>query len=348
MTYPDDYATARDRFRQAAHTAGAHREAHAIGAAGDDLTIDVARVGPANAPRLIVLSSGLHGVEGPFGSAVQVATLEGEIAHTLPGDAALLLIHALNPYGFAHSRRFNEDNVDLNRNFLRDGEPYAGSPPGYAELSPLINPVGPPTRLDLSRLQALWAIARHGLPTLKRAIAVGQHDQPRGLFFGGKGPSRTRQVLAAHLRRWIGSARSVVHLDFHTGLGRWCEYRLLIPTATAPSLPRLASAFRPEVLELDSLGPTAYPSRGDLLPWMAAELPASCDYGGLLAEFGTYPALEMLSALRAENRAHHWGTDADRSRARARLREAFVPADRRWRERTLADGLDLVRRAFLL
>ena len=28
------------------------------------------------------------------------------------------MIHALNPFGFAHLRRANEDNVDLNRNFV--------------------------------------------------------------------------------------------------------------------------------------------------------------------------------------------------------------------------------------
>ena len=47
----------------------------------------------------------------------------------------VLFVHALNPYGFSHGRRVNEDNVDLNRNF-RD---FATPPPrnaAYAEVHP--------------------------------------------------------------------------------------------------------------------------------------------------------------------------------------------------------------------
>ena len=57
-----------------------------------------------------------------------------------------VLLHALNPYGFAWLRRVNEHNVDLNRNFLLPGEAYRGSPAGYAALDPLLNPKSPPAR----------------------------------------------------------------------------------------------------------------------------------------------------------------------------------------------------------
>ena len=40
---------------------------------GNDLTVDAATLGAPDASRLLVVSSGLHGVEGPFGSAVQTA-----------------------------------------------------------------------------------------------------------------------------------------------------------------------------------------------------------------------------------------------------------------------------------
>lgn len=92
---------------------------------GDELTIDVARFSPQRPERLIVLSSGLHGVEGYLGSAVQCAILEEELEGWTPPDRlAVVMIHALNPYGFAFHRRVNENNVDLNRNFLLDGERF--------------------------------------------------------------------------------------------------------------------------------------------------------------------------------------------------------------------------------
>jgi len=44
---------------------------------------------------------------------------------TLAQGQAAVLVHAINPYGFAWTRRVNEDNVDLNRNFVdHDGSNY--------------------------------------------------------------------------------------------------------------------------------------------------------------------------------------------------------------------------------
>src|SRR5690606_39367139 len=55
----------------------------------------------------------------------QVGLLETDAFAALPEDTAVLLIHAINPYGFSHIRRVNEDNIDLNRNF-RDFETEIG------------------------------------------------------------------------------------------------------------------------------------------------------------------------------------------------------------------------------
>jgi hypothetical protein len=71
------------------------------------------------------------------------------------------------------------------------------------------------------------------------------------------------------------------------------------------------------------------------------------DYRYLCAEFGTYPPVKVLTALRAENRAQHWGQfDAPSYRwAKALIREAFCPQSAQWRERALNAGVELVRRA---
>ena len=53
---------------------------------------------------------------------------------------------SLNPYGFAHLRRVNEQNIDLNRNFLLPGERFEGADPTYASLDGLLNPTSPPQR----------------------------------------------------------------------------------------------------------------------------------------------------------------------------------------------------------
>ena len=47
-------------------------------------------------------------------------------------NAAVVLIHAINPFGYAWHRRFNENNVDINRNFLLAEEAYVGRRPPLA------------------------------------------------------------------------------------------------------------------------------------------------------------------------------------------------------------------------
>ena len=49
------------------------------------------------------------------------------------------MVHAINPHGFAWSRRVTEDNVDLNRNFVDHAQPYPSNP-GYEELRAAICP----------------------------------------------------------------------------------------------------------------------------------------------------------------------------------------------------------------
>ena len=186
--FSPDYSTARLRFRQAATRLGWTLEEHLIGQTGpngEDLTIDIASSANHNPERTLAASSGVHGVEGFFGSAVQLALLEHWANHGAPSVRCVFL-HGLNPYGFAWLRRFDEDNVDPNRNFLLTGEPYQGAPPGYAELDDLLNPRLPPSRRESFLIKALPAIARHGIPALKQSVAAGQYEFSKGLFYGGQ------------------------------------------------------------------------------------------------------------------------------------------------------------------
>jgi hypothetical protein len=240
----------------------------------------------------------------------------------------------------------NEADVDLNRNFLAQGEPFRGSPPRYRDLDPLLNPRRPPARWDPVALKFLLAIARHGMPALKEAVAFGQYDFPRGLFYGGDRPSRTSEILAAHFDRWLAEARRIMHLDVHTGLGVWADARLLIDTPLSEvQRDRLRGWFGPESFErADSRG-LGYRVRGSLGQWCVAR--RRRDYLFVTAEFGTYGPTPVLAGLRAENQAHHWSRPEDpgAERAKRRLVELFCPRSAEWRARSLERGVRLVQRA---
>jgi Protein of unknown function (DUF2817) len=76
--FSPDYATAQQRFRSAAERVGAARESLELdvkGPAGEDLAIDIAHLGADNPRRVILHSSGIHGVECFAGSAIQLQLL---------------------------------------------------------------------------------------------------------------------------------------------------------------------------------------------------------------------------------------------------------------------------------
>ena len=159
--FAQSYEESRAAFRAEAQAAGGRLESlDVVEVDGHGmLTIDAAMFGEEHA-HAIVISSGLHGVEGFAGSAIQRQC----IANGVPEGYRLVLIHALNPFGMACSRRVNENNVDLNRNFCASPEEFSGASDGYKMLEPFLNPTGPHRGFELVELRALWLILRHGMP----------------------------------------------------------------------------------------------------------------------------------------------------------------------------------------
>jgi hypothetical protein len=345
--FSPDYAIARERFRTKSLACGYDCTAYPIdqvSPTGEELTIDVAIAGTSNPQRTVVISSGLHGVEGFLGSAIQLALLEQQqiIASRSP-DTRAVLIHALNPYGFAWRRRWNEDNVDLNRNLLLPEEEFSGSPKNYSKFNTFLNPTSPPSQFEPYILQAIWLILKHGMASLRNTLPVGQYDFPKGLFFGGNEPSTTQEILAANLPQWIGNASEVLHLDFHTGLGKWGTYKLLLNTSEPYT--RIAKRFGADAVESFSTEGISYQIRGGLGTWCQNLLP-ECQYDLLTAEFGTYPAIKVLQALRAENRAHHWGnSQRNYEWTKNQLVEMFAPVSHKWREQSIVQGIEICKQA---
>ena len=130
---------------------------------------------------------------GFCGSAIQLALLKSP--PKLAADTAILLVHAINPHGFAWIRRVTEDNVDLNRNFVDFSKPLPENP-GYDELADALLPN---TWTDASLGAARDALeayrAKHGERAFVTGTGGGQYKHPRGLFFGGTRPTWSRETV---------------------------------------------------------------------------------------------------------------------------------------------------------
>ena len=342
--YSPDYYTARSRFGDAARRAGASLDALRLEARGplqEDLTIDIASLGERGAQRVLLHTSGMHGVEAFAGSAVQLAILANPPA--LPAGCGLVLVHALNPYGMAWLRRANENNVDLNRNFLRRDERWEGAPALYPRLDPLLNPHSAPAP-DGFRLRLALLALRHGPRPVRQAIAEGQYEFPRGLFFGGKSLEPGPRLYLDWLRRNLSQAARLFALDFHTGLGRKGDATLILEPGTgATPAPALANALGNPLVD-PAAGQAVFRIRGGMGGALPQALPgARIDF--VLQEIGTYPALHVLQALREENRCHHYSAAGTHHPARLALLEALSPASANWRRRAVVHGLTLLHAA---
>jgi hypothetical protein len=348
--YSPDYQTARGRFRSAATEANALREHHSLipeRHCEHDLSIDVAFLGNESPEWTLVVTSGLQGVEGFFGSAIQLALLaQFGSGRVLPHNGRIVLVHAINPFGFHFLRRVNEDNIDLNRNFLLHGQGYAGLPPGYDRLNDFLNPQSPPSLMEPLWLKVLALLARAGIPALKAGIVSGQYDYPKGLFFGGRKAARSTCIVQSSIRRWLGGAQRAVHIDFHTGLGPFGTYKLLLPADTTDVEWYWKWFGAESVEETEDENGTAYRSNGNMGRWLIQHL-SDLDYRYFNAEFGTYSPLRTLGALRNENRAHFYSpaSSAAHDRAKAQIKKCFCPESKKWRTSALRQGLELVDRS---
>ena len=351
--FSGSYAEARSRIVGAASELDAEIKQYHIGdrgPRGEELSMDAVRIGPADARRVVVVSSGVHGVEGFLGSAVQFTLLKQLLMRQVgDDDPALVILHAVNPYGFAWLRRVNENNVDLNRNFPTAQQHYRGCPEAYRHVDDLINPKTV-SRWDLFYPRVAEKVIKYGFESLKQAVVNGQYECPRGLFYGGSSPTLSVDILERALPALIGPAEQVLHLDFHTGLGQWGEFKLLLDSENAASegvgWTRFTQGFSSSVIEPVNRNGQDTQVVGSLGEWCRQRFSDRC-YDVVCAEFGTYPALKVLAALREENRAHHWdqASVGNTWRAKRSLAEVFAPKHPGWRDKAVRDGMRIVNSA---
>ncbi|UCD69329.1 MAG: DUF2817 domain-containing protein [Betaproteobacteria bacterium] len=339
------YEIARSRFIAAACAAGGQMDEiylDAMSPVGSPLAIEIAWFGLDNPSRVLIHSSGIHGVEGFAGSAVQLALLDSELK--IPSDAALVLVHCLNPYGMAWLRRVNERNVDLNRNFVVDPAVRTGAADTYRRLDGLLNPDRLPAGRDLFYARALRSGLKYGMPALRQAVAEGQYEFPEGLFYGGKEFEKGARLYLAWLSHHLKTVRSVFAIDVHTGLGNWGQETLYLRSGAdqTQEAAKLGDVLSQQVIT-DARAHGAYEIRGMLCEVFTMLAPEP-EWSFLLQEFGTYSGLRVVNALREENYWYHHGNTSPQHRSRRQLKEMLVPANREWRDSVVDRGVSLCKR----
>jgi hypothetical protein len=344
------YAAARARFLEAASTAGAHATAHVhprTGPDGGEVAIDVAELGPVDSADVVLVMSGTHGVEGYCGSALQTHWLRVGSGQR-PAPTRVVLVHAFNPVGFAWVRRVNEDNVDLNRNFV-DWSQSPPANPGYDELADVLVPR---QWTDESRDHALAVVGafveRHGMAELVAAVSSGQYRHPTGLFYGGSGPVWSHRWLREWTAGSLAACRRLVVIDLHSGLGPWGHGEHIVHGhASDPMFARARERWGDVVRSMYDGASVSAILSGDWLGRIEDFVPHA-EVTATALEFGTVDQFTVLEALRADAWLHAHGDPAGTTAAgiRAQVRAAFADDDPAWLA-TLWDQFDVAMNAAL-
>lgn len=355
-TLPDSYETSRSRFRARLETLRPLWPSARLQSISypweDDLTTDLLAADPLHQrKRLIVLSTGLHGIEGYAGSAMLELFFEEYLARLNPQTDGLLLIHAINPWGMKHWQRVNPENVDLNRNFIND-EFFSllRFNADYPALSPFLNPQRPLGNLLVEKIrfaaQTVQKLLTFGPRRIREASLMGQYHFKEGIYFGGAALQPETKAMMELYRSAFAGYQGIIHLDMHTGYGPRFQMTLVAsPHETMPAaelrarfgLPRVAAANPDEF----------YTMKGDMTDWeyqMVEKEFRGAKFFGAACEFGTFgeSILQGARSLRItvfKNQLNQQGASAKTAAwVENEYRELYLPAEKAWFEKAISDA----------
>ena len=317
---------------------------------------------------VVVHTSGVHGIEGYAGSAVQIAFMEQLVASNTENrqerKPTLVLVHAVNPYGMAHFRRFNEHNVDLNRNALHQDEWAAAlgrdrNVAGYENFDvSMFNPPSPPSLIDAYVgvfFKAIYAIARHGFVHMKRAIVAGQYHKPSGIYYGGQEMQASHRILKSFLmERFTGTDEGIVTwIDVHTGLGPSGKDTLMpdVRPDSKMSATKETEAHFPGAFAINHMtsgsGDVAAGyelTTGTVGLFYPRLFPNSRKPLVVTQEFGTLPGILVARAMILENQAFVHAPETQPTWSEY-TRDAFYVRTDAWRASILERGLAVLHQA---
>lgn len=317
-----------------------------------DLTVDYCLI-PAlkDSSKLLIISSGTHGVEAYAGSAIQQMFLEELLTDELLQNTGVLMIHSLNPYGFKYDRRVSENNVDLNRNSYFNDDLYATVNDGYPLVKDFINPKG---QLDLNSffqrlffLPAVNKIRQSGMSVLRQAILQGQYQYPDCLYYGGNNQEPQIDSLIPIISNIAKPYEEILAFDLHTGYGERGKMHLF-PNPVGENLKKemetLFDGYQIDWGDSDDF----YTVTGDFVNFIG-QLNPNKKFIPMTLEFGTMDSQTTLGSMKslqimiAENQGFHYGYVSDdvKSEMNQMILEMYNPSSPVWKSYCIDQSRDI-------
>jgi len=319
-----------------------------------DLTIDFCYI-PAQKERskLLIISSGVHGVEGFVGSAVQQMFMTEFLKEKYLNDIGILLIHGMNPFGFQYLRRVTENNVDLNRNCDIDRNLFSIKNSGYTELHKMINPKGKVNTGSLgNRLFYIAMIMKSvsvSTKALRQAILQGQYEFPKGIFYGGNDFEPQIYAIKSALQEISENYHTIFHIDLHTGYGERGKLHLFsVQTEDSKSQSTIESLFSGYSIDWGNTD-DFYTVTGDFSHFIGKLIPDAL-FLSTAFEYGTMNSHKAMGAIKSlnnmiiETQGIYYGYAGieDETKVKEKFIEMFYPSSGAWRSEVMKETREMI------
>ncbi len=301
---------------------------------------------------LIILTTGVHGIEGYIGSVMLDVFFEEIYTEIDTENTGVLIVANVNPYGMKYMRRYNENNVDLNRNFILDWSEFdLSTNKDYPKVDKFLGPKGKMGNAFLNEVGFYASLAKEavftGADTISDALLGGQYEYPEGVYYGGTGDEASTTYLKNVFRQCLESEyKNVVHVDIHSGYGP--RYNMVIFNSVFETMneEETKAAFGYDyVLSYDSEG--FYATTGDTTDYfyrLAESMNTDTELFSTCFEFGTIgdDFIDTIISLKytvEENREHWYPTKNKimKEIVEEHYLELFYPTETEWREKTIED-----------
>ncbi|MBV9540649.1 MAG: M14 family metallopeptidase [Alphaproteobacteria bacterium] len=347
--FPADYRQGRHDFIAACEAAGidviTRVHPDTTGRDGKPLFLDTAIIGPREAKKALLLISATHGVEGYFGSGVQTGLMREGLAQRAPKDTKIVLLHALNPYGFAWDRRVNEDNADINRNCVDFKNPPANKP--YDDLRHHISPRDvSPASMKAANAKLTEFLKATSAFALQEAVSKGQYKYADGVYYGGSREAWSIRMLKDVLHEHLRHVEELIVIDFHTGLGEFGAGEMITEDLPgSPAYERAKAMWGDRVASSEAGESVSAPLSGTIdkavAEWMKG---TRLTFAAL--EVGTRDTRTVFNALRKDNWLHCFADGREKNpqaeAIRRELRDAFFPDTPEWKRMVYAHADEVV------
>ncbi len=316
----------------------------------DDYYIDQIEIIPTQKEKLLCITTGLHGIEGYVGNYILQHFVYQQLKLINTDNTGVILVHGINPYGMANKRKVNENNVDLNRNFLDFNETIEPNE-SYIKNAAYYLPSKLPSHKWVANTQFLFKTAKLFLNTKKDKIEEGtlrgQYRYKEGFYYGGKQQEKsTTYVLDLFERIFDEAYKTIIEIDIHTGYGPKKQMSIVNSLYETRSSESLVKTFNYPLIQVAS-GDDFYKIKGDMIEYLDEKYKINKQgklYFGTCFEFGTIgdDIVSQLKSLRAmihENSAHLYHKENERilESVKEDFRKLYMPSEKEWLQKVIED-----------